>query len=177
LTSDQILRVPVSSASGYRNQWRNAGELSGYTHEVALGAVLLSKKDFFWRMNVVGDRTRQTITDLNVGPFLVGPDDGDAGAHLPRAKGKFGVIARAGSRASSSDDAGGRRTDRERGNYLKNEEASMCGVAAPHPERVPLKYVREDGTTLMEIGDVNPGLGFGSNVQWRCSASAPSSAG
>ncbi len=73
VTSDQILRVPVSSASGYRNQWRNAGELSGETHEMALGAVLLSKQDLFWRMNVDGDRTRQTITTLSVGPFLGGP--------------------------------------------------------------------------------------------------------
>ncbi|MCC6772627.1 MAG: SusC/RagA family TonB-linked outer membrane protein [Gemmatimonadaceae bacterium] len=175
VTSDQILRVPVSSASGYRNQWRNAGELSGYTHEVALGAVLLSKKDFFWRMNVVGDRTRQTITDLNVGPFLVGPDDGDANTRIFRiAKGqKFGVIY--GARWITSEQqlattlAAGGLTG-SAADYLKNEEGFYVRRSQHRTlNEVPLKYVQEDGTTLMEIGDVNPdfNLGFGSNVQWK----------
>ncbi|MFP5354821.1 MAG: TonB-dependent receptor domain-containing protein, partial [Gemmatimonadota bacterium] len=175
VTSDQILNVPVSSASGYRNQWKNAGELSGYTHEASLGAVLLSKKDFFWRMNVVGDRTRQTITDLNVAPFLVGPDPGDGNTRIFRiAKGqKFGVIY--GSRWITNEQQlattikAGRLTG-SAADYIRNEEGFFVRKSDHRTIReVPLKYYLEDGSTLMEIGDVNPdfNLGFGSNIQWK----------
>jgi TonB-linked SusC/RagA family outer membrane protein len=175
VTSDQILLVPVSAATGYRNQWRNAGELSGYTHEAALGAVLLSKKDFFWRMNVVGDRTRQTITDLNVGAFLVGPDEDDANTRIFRiAKGqKFGVIY--GNRWITSEQqlattlAAGGLTG-SAADYMKNEEGFYVRKSQHRTlNEVPLQYVQEDGTTQMEIGDVNPdfNLGFGSNIQWK----------
>ncbi|HVZ50229.1 MAG TPA: TonB-dependent receptor plug domain-containing protein, partial [Gemmatimonadaceae bacterium] len=76
-TSDQILNVPVSSATGYRNTWTNAGTLAGQTHELAVGAVLITRRDVFWRLNLAADRTRQKITALGVAPFLVGPDPGD----------------------------------------------------------------------------------------------------
>lgn len=175
VTSDQILNVPVSSASGYRNQWKNAGELSGYTHEASLGAVLMSKKDFFWRMNVVGDRTRQTITDLNVAPFLVGPDPNDGNTRIFRiAKGqKFGVIY--GTRWITSDQQlattlkSGRLTGTA-ADYVRNEEGFFVRKSQYHTvNEVPLKYYLEDGSSNMEIGDVNPdfNLGFGSNVQWK----------
>lgn len=175
VTSDQILLVPVTAASGYRNQWRNAGELSGYTHEAALGAVLLSKKDFFWRMNLVGDRTRQTITDLNVGPFLVGPDENDGNTRIFRiAKGqKFGVIY--GNRWITSEQqlattlAAGGLTG-SAADYIRNEEGFFVRKSQHRTvNEVPLRYVQADGSTLMEIGDVNPdfNLGFGSNIQWK----------
>src|SRR6185295_14641261 len=32
-TTDQIMQVPLSSATGYQNQWRNAGAIEGYSHE------------------------------------------------------------------------------------------------------------------------------------------------
>lgn len=175
VTSDQILLVPVSSATGYRNQWRNAGELSGTTHEISLGAVLLSKRDFFWRMNVVGDRTRQTITGLNVAPFLVGPDPNDGNTRIFRiAPGqKFGVIY--GSRWITNEkqlqetiQAGfltGTPAD-----YVKNEEGFMVRKSQHRTVgEVPLKYYQADGSSVMEIGDVNPdfNLGFGSNIQWK----------
>ena len=175
VTSDQILLVPVSSASGYRNQWKNAGELSGTTHEASLGAVLLSKKDFFWRMNLVGDRTRQTITDLNVAPFLVGPDPGDGNTRIFRvAKGeKFGVIY--GSRwiRSEADLATTLKSGRLTGtaaDYVRNEEGFYVRKSQWRTvNEVPLKYYDETGNSLGEIGDVNPdfNLGFGSNIQWK----------
>src|SRR5213594_2359709 len=74
-TKDQILLVPLSSVTGYRNgQWQNAGTLLGKTHELALGAILVDRPEFSWRLNVAADRTRQTITQLSEAPFLVGPD-------------------------------------------------------------------------------------------------------
>ena len=104
VTSDQILKVPVSSASGYQNQWVNAATLAGNSHEVSLGAVLYSKGETFWRMNLAADRTRQTITKMNVAPELVGPDPNDGNTRIFRiaAGQKFGVIY--GSRWITSAD-------------------------------------------------------------------------
>jgi len=92
--TDQIIRVPLSAAAGFAEQWQNAGTLEGTTHELALGAVLLSKADYFWRVNITGDRTRQNIADLKVAPFLVGPDEGSGNTKIFRiAAGQpFGVI-------------------------------------------------------------------------------------
>lgn len=175
VTSNQILNVPTSAATGYRNQWKNAGELSGTTHEAALGAVLLSKKDFFWRANIVGDRTRQTITDLTVGPFLAGPDPGDGSTRIFRiAKGqKFGVIY--GSKWIQTDAQlaatikSGRLTG-SAADYQKNEEGYFVRKSQYRTvNEVPLKYYDAAGNSLTEIGDVNPdfNLGMSSNVQWK----------
>jgi TonB-linked SusC/RagA family outer membrane protein len=175
VTSDQILLVPVSAASGYRNQWKNAGELSGTTHEASLGAVLLSRNDMFWRVNLVGDRTRQTITDLNVGPFLVGPDPNDGNTRIFRiAKGqKFGVIY--GSKwirtegqleeTIRSGNLTGTAAD-----YVKNEEGYYVRRSQHRTvDEVPLKFYNEEGVALGEIGDVTPDftLGLSSNFQWK----------
>ena len=46
-TTDEIIKVPLSAATGYQSQWRNAGTLDGNSHELALGAVLLSHADYF----------------------------------------------------------------------------------------------------------------------------------
>ena len=175
VTSDQILLVPVSAATGYQNQWKNAGELSGQTHEFSLGAVLLSKNDMFWRMNLVGDRTRQEITDLNVGPFLVGPDPNDGNTRIFRiAKGqKFGVIygskwIRSESQLATTIQSGalsGTAAD-----YVRNEEGFFVRKSQHRTvDEVPLKFVHEDGTTLGEIGDVTPDftLGLSSSLQWK----------
>ncbi len=186
-TTDQILNVPVSAATGYRNRWINAGTLSGTTHEAAFGAVLLSKADYFWRINITGDRTRQRIDDLKVGSFLIGPDPNDANTQIFRvAKGeKFGVIY--GSRWIQSEAQlletirAGQLTGTA-ADYVKNEDGYYVRSGQWRTvDEVPLKYYQCTDTNcttftqLMEIGDVNPDLtlGFNTNAQWKSlSASA-----
>jgi hypothetical protein len=54
--------------------------------------------------------------------------------------------------------------------YVKNEEGFFVRKSQYRTlAEVPLKYYTEDGTSVMEIGDVNPdfNLGFGSNIQWK----------
>ena len=174
-TNDQILNVPVSSATGYRSQWINAGTLSGQTHEVAVGAVLASKADFFWRVNLAADRTRQRITDLKVAPFLVGPNAADANTRIFRiAEGeRFGVIY--GSRwiktadqlatALSAGKHAGTAAD-----YQLNEEGFYVAKSAYRTaSELPLKAYDKDGNSLTAIGDVNPdfNLSLNSNTTWR----------
>ncbi|MGQ0640379.1 MAG: SusC/RagA family TonB-linked outer membrane protein [Gemmatimonadaceae bacterium] len=175
VTSDQILKVDVSAATGYLTQWKNAGELSGQTHEASLGAVLLSRNDMFWRVNLVADRTRQEITDLNVGPFLVGPDPNDANTRIFRiAKGqKFGVIYGAKWIRSQGQLEETIRSGRLTGtvaDYVKNEEGYFVRKSAHRTrDEVPLKFFNAAGQQLGEIGDVTPDftLGVSSNLQWK----------
>jgi hypothetical protein len=57
---------------GYANQWQNTGALESNTHEVSLGAQLINTRSVAWQLNIVGDRTRQTITDWTIPVRLYG---------------------------------------------------------------------------------------------------------
>ncbi len=72
--SDQILPAPLEAASGYLQQWRNAGELLNKTWELTLNLPFVRTRDFSWTMGVSYDRNRSTITklDVNVPPFNYG---------------------------------------------------------------------------------------------------------
>ncbi|MEQ1691535.1 MAG: SusC/RagA family TonB-linked outer membrane protein [Gemmatimonas sp.] len=175
VTSDQILQVPVSAATGYRNTWVNAATLAGTTHEVALGAVLASSKDFFWRLNVTGDRTRSKITELNVGPYLAGPDGGDGNTRIFRVAPNqvFGIIygsdwIRTADQLATNITNG--KLTGSAADYVVNELGYYVAKTAyrTKTER-PLKYFDAKGNSLQAIGDVNPDftLGFNNTIQWK----------
>jgi TonB-linked SusC/RagA family outer membrane protein len=172
-TTDEIIKVPLSAATGYQNQWQNAGTLEGSTHEAGLGIVLASKADYFWKVNLTADRTRSTITDLSVGPFLIGPSEGTTNTQIFRiAKGEpLGVIY--GSKWIKTADQlaetiktgqlGGAVTD-----YKLNEEGFYVSNAAYHTNaEVPLKAFTCDnaacvtGHSIVQIGNVNPDFNSG----------------
>lgn len=174
VTSDQILLVPVSAATMFTNRWQNVGTLAGQTHELALGAVLFSTGDRFWRVNLTFDRTRQQITDLNVPAFFAGPDGTTAIFRVAEGE-KFGVMY--GSRwirtrqqlEASLQGAPTIYTGtvddyrlNEEGFYVRN---SQWRTGA----EVPLKAYTAEGTSIVEIGDVNPdfNMALNSTFQWR----------
>ena len=180
-TTDEIIKVPLSAASGYQSQWRNAGTLDGNSHEMALGAVLLSHADYFWRVHLTGDRTRTKIADLKVGPFLIGPDENDPNTQIFRiAKGEqLGTVygsrwirtqqqleetIRAGTLTGSASD------------YVKNEEGYYVRQAQYHTKaEVPLPAMTclnadcTESAKVVKIGDVNPdfNLGLTSTASWK----------
>src|SRR5437870_2598512 len=170
-TKDQIMLVPLSSASGYLNQWQNAGTLLGKTHELSLGVILADRPDFSWRLNVAADRTRQTVTQLNTAPFLVGPG-GYGGNHeltqdFKIATGDtFGVFY--GTKivrtfAELCDDpakkaAGcGPGKTYDPANYIRNEDGYLVPLATYHTagEQI-IFYTDPAGNKNVKIGDVNP---------------------
>ena len=184
-TTDEILLVPLSGVTGYLGgQWRNAGTLSGNSHELAFGAVLLSKANSFWRVNITADRTRQKIDALEVPPFFVGPDPNDGNTKIFRiAAGQpFGVIY--GSKWIRTPDqlaqtiAAGMLTGTP-GDYVVNEEGFYVKKTAYHTiGETPLKAyfcaqssggVCTSPQSVTQIGDVNPdfNLGLNSTFQWR----------
>ncbi|HXE82612.1 MAG TPA: SusC/RagA family TonB-linked outer membrane protein [Gemmatimonadales bacterium] len=63
-SKDQILLVDLPALSAYpQGQWQNAGALRSNTHEITLAARLINKPGTGLTLNIVGDRTRQVITD------------------------------------------------------------------------------------------------------------------
>jgi len=69
-TRDQILLVDLSvaarspdSTGGFKQQWQNVGSLRSRTHEITFAARLIDKPGTGLTLNIVGDRTRQVITN------------------------------------------------------------------------------------------------------------------
>jgi len=66
-TTDQLLLVDLPAVAGFRlGQWQNTGALRATTHEITLGARLITTPTTSVTLNIVGDRTRQVITEWNL---------------------------------------------------------------------------------------------------------------
>lgn len=72
-TKDQLLLVDLPAVAGFRQgQWQNTGALRATTHEITLAARLINSPQTSLTLNIVGDRTRQRITEWNLPQRLYG---------------------------------------------------------------------------------------------------------
>lgn len=71
-TRDQILQVRAPAQAGFTQQWRNAGTLENKTFEMAVNVPVISRRDLAWSWRFSYDRTRTTITHLDVPPQRYG---------------------------------------------------------------------------------------------------------
>ncbi|HEV8509094.1 MAG TPA: SusC/RagA family TonB-linked outer membrane protein [Gemmatimonadales bacterium] len=72
-SKDQILLVDLPAVTGFADgQWQNAGGLLANTHEITLAARLINTARTGLTLNIVGDRTRQKITDWSLPERLYG---------------------------------------------------------------------------------------------------------
>jgi TonB-linked SusC/RagA family outer membrane protein len=69
ITQDQIMEVPPSVASGYSNQWKNAGTVENRTWEFSANIPIITSRDLNWSSRVSWDQTRSWITELGVPEF------------------------------------------------------------------------------------------------------------
>ena len=84
----QILQVPVSSSTGYQNQWQNAGALLNITHELSLNIPLLTGRETSWSMNLVYDHNRSWIARLDPPSYFYGPPQQGATAMFQAKQGE-----------------------------------------------------------------------------------------
>ncbi|MDB4889105.1 MAG: hypothetical protein JWL61_960 [Gemmatimonadetes bacterium] len=172
ITKDQILEVPLSAAAGYLTQWQNAGTLAGNTHELAASVLLLSRNDLYWRVNVTGDRTRTTITELKVPPFLAGPDANTKFFRVGAGE-SYGIIY--GERWIQTADQlattlAAKKLSGAAADYVVNEEGYYVLKSAKGTvDERPLKAFLANGSSLQTIGDVNPDFNASLNntMQWK----------
>lgn len=172
-TSDQVLQVPVSAATMFRDRWVNAGTLQGKTHATrarrgahVVGRPLLcstsrwtgrARKSPSWVTCSRSMPVRTATLSLRVAPgekfgVMYGvrvPDRTPAQLAASLASGKLSGVA--------SDF-----TVNEEGYYVRTSTWRTVG------ER-PLKAYNEDGTSIVQIGDVNPdfNLSLNSTFQWK----------
>jgi TonB-linked SusC/RagA family outer membrane protein len=173
-TRDQILLVPLSAATGYQNQWQNAGTLKGRTQEAALGGLLASRPDFTLRLNITADRTRQRITQLNVPTFLTGPGASETQVFRIGPGQSFGVMY--GNRTVRTLDQlyedpakkalSGPGQTWSSDSVLVNEEGYVVRRATWRTvQESPIFYVNSKGESKVQIGDVNPDFNMGFSTQ------------
>ena len=168
-TRDEILLVPLSAATGYLNQWQNAGTLLGKTHELSLGVILADRPEFSWRLNIAADRTRQTITQLSTAPFLVGPSyagNNDVTRMFRIAPGEtYGLIY--GTKiVRSLDDLyqdpakqalSGAGQMWSPDSVIINEDGYVVRKSVYHTRNETyIPFVDAKGNKVVQIGDVNP---------------------
>ncbi len=65
-TTDQILLADLPAVAGFKQQWQNTGSLRSRTHEATLAARLINSRTTTFTLNIVGDRTRQVITEWDL---------------------------------------------------------------------------------------------------------------
>jgi TonB-linked SusC/RagA family outer membrane protein len=91
--NDQILLVPVASASGFPNQWQNAGVLENKTWEASFDIPIINKQDMRWSTRLIYDRNRAVITRLDVPPYTTtGGVQGSESMYFVREGERLGTI-------------------------------------------------------------------------------------
>jgi TonB-linked SusC/RagA family outer membrane protein len=186
-TSDQILLVDLPAAVGFKQQWQNTGELQAKTHEAAFGAQLIDRPGLSLTINIVGDRTRQVITEWDLPQRLYSFQQMPAAFFLGEGS-DLGVLY--GNRWVRSIDelyddptkaaasAPGQAHARDK--YIVNEDGYVV-LAADYgtPRERAIKYTfckrrGEDGTCAemsqtVEIGNANPdfNLSFNASLNYK----------
>ena len=167
-TTDQIMRVPLPAATGYRFQWKNAGTLDTRTFETTLSAILMQRSDMSWTMDITFDRTRQKITELNVPPYRLS-------YYYIAPNTTFGVIY--GEVFARSLDQIRPQLDSDITNpdgytiddFTINDDGYV--VRKDDPLGLPVKVLDPESANpvLDIIGDTNPkfNLGISSNFRWK----------
>jgi TonB-linked SusC/RagA family outer membrane protein len=69
VADDQILLVPAPAASGFPNQWQNAGQLTNKTFEASVDIPIINRSNMRWSTRLIYDRNRAVITRLDVPPY------------------------------------------------------------------------------------------------------------
>lgn len=91
--NNQILPVPVAAATGFLQQWQNAGTLRNKTFELAVTIPVLRGKDYSWTSRFNYSTNRSMVTKLTVPPFFLGTDQQATNNFIRIAQGEqFGNI-------------------------------------------------------------------------------------
>lgn len=125
-TSDQILPVQISRASGYEQQIINVGEIENHGVEMSLNATPLQMKSFRWDVTLNYTRNRNKVVSL--APGLDSYVIGGRGASVEARPGDpFGTLY---GTAYLRDDNGNIVVD-DRGIPMRSNEIKGFGTYAP----------------------------------------------
>jgi TonB-linked SusC/RagA family outer membrane protein len=174
ITTDQFLQAPQASfANGWNTQWVNAGTLESNTIEASLQTKIINRSDFSWNVNVVFDRNRNKITELNIPPYQTGPEGQEANKAFYIREGEtFGVMY--GAHFLRSMDELSQQIDFMSGtvaDYTINADGFVIPIGTEGTSsELPVKQLDENGKlAFIKIGDSNPDfkMGFASTLNYK----------
>ena len=186
-TTDQLLAIPLPSLFGFSSQRQNAGTIEGNTYEVTLESRLVERPNLRWSMTLVGDRSRNTITEFDRPCYTSGLGYRCAGEQmgmiytqkLARTHRDL-EIHRGGLHANSTgafqvNDDGVLVVVGEGNSWRDGVAKNLWGTTVNidginYPWGFPFRLTDELGNPLrMKTGDSNPDLKWGitNQVQWR----------
>ena len=157
ITDDQVLNVPLSAATGFGSQWRNAGEIEGTTLEASLNANIIRNENFSWNLGIVWDKSKQKITRLDVPPYLTGPGTQNTTFFRVEEGQNFGVMYGTDFIKSLSDLPAGLNP----ADYQVNGEGYVVDAATGS---TPVARVDDEGNAFFVIGDITPDFRMGINT-------------
>ncbi|MBN1821213.1 MAG: SusC/RagA family TonB-linked outer membrane protein [Prolixibacteraceae bacterium] len=177
---DQHWPVPLPASQGYKTQWQNMGTLTSNVLEATLGARLVEKKDFLWKLSLTWDRVRQEITQLDVAPFTTGArgNSGDPGAFFIREGAVFGSVFGEyflRSMDEMKDQLALLGETKYAGKTIDDFTQNCDGYIIPKGtegtyKEIPVKKLDANGNPeTTQIGDMNPDfhMGIANTVSWK----------
>ncbi len=66
-SKDLLMPIAISTATGYRNKWVNAGSMQNKGIEAHVFGKVLDKKDFKWQVDLNWSKNKNTVLSLNEG--------------------------------------------------------------------------------------------------------------
>jgi TonB-linked SusC/RagA family outer membrane protein len=145
ITTDQILPVPVPVATGFPQQWQNAGDLRNRTWELSLDVPILDRGPVSWATRLNYGSTESTIERLNVAPFFIGTNLQATGSVIRIEEGlPMGTIW--GRQFITSCD------------QLPSDFRNQCGTSTSAFQR------NSDGYIVWVGAGNNPGMGISHNM-------------
>jgi TonB-linked SusC/RagA family outer membrane protein len=148
-TDDQILRVPLSAATGFSAQWRNAGEIESKTLEASLNSNIITREDLNWDLGIVWDKSEQKVSRLNVPAYLTGPGTQETTIFRVEEGTNFGAML-GNEFIRSLDDL---PTDLDANDYVVNSEGYVVDADTG---KTAVKRVDSSGNESFIIGDITP---------------------
>ena len=180
---NELILVPLFSLFGYPSQWQNAGTVEGSTYEATVEAQLLNTPALSWRVGLVADRGRHTITEFDRPCFRTGVSLRCAGEPLGVMYGNHLLhhadelpAVHAGSRDQFQVNDDGLLVPVGPGNsYTEGVNKSLWGTTVTIDGisyswgRPVVQRDASGNPAIVRIGDSNADFHFGlsSEVKWR----------
>lgn len=170
-TKDAFVLVPLSGATGYEGQWRNAATLQGKSIEANLGMQIIKKQALTWNVNLTFDKVSQKVKELDAPPFQVGPGANEISAFYLRDGENFGIMYGYKWVTSLDEMANQLPTGMTIDDYTVNADGYviLTGTEGTTLEKPIYLEGDEGGRTQFKIADMNPdfNLSLSSSVTWK----------
>ena len=164
-TTDQIIPVEVSRATGYNSKFVNSGEVENKGVEVSLYATPVKTQDFAWTINVNWTRNRNKVLDLYSGVDNLQLGSFQGGVTINATKGQpYGTIRGndfvyiGTNKDGTPDRSSAKVISQSTGRYLLTS-ASNIVIGDPNPDWISgiTNSLRYKNLTLSFLVDIRQG--------------------